>query len=66
MLLSFLCKLRLTFENLCIPLLPGSSPPPLLSTTDLEEKIGKVCEEIKMLRMEGKQKYSYLVISREK
>ncbi|CAH3137937.1 unnamed protein product, partial [Pocillopora meandrina] len=42
----------LKFENLCIPLLPGSSPPPLLSTTDLEEKLGKVCVDIKRLRME--------------
>ncbi|RMX54009.1 hypothetical protein pdam_00022338 [Pocillopora damicornis] len=31
----------------------GSSSPLLLSTTDLEEKLGRVCEDLKMLRMEG-------------
>ena len=55
----------LNFEKLCIPLLPGSSSLTLLSTTDLEEKLERVCVHLEMLRMEGEKKNSFLIIFRE-
>ena len=47
LLLSFLCKVTLNFEKLCIPLLSGPSSLPT------EEKLEQVFQKIRMLRMEG-------------